>query len=189
MTKRYHTAQEIFDYHISEVEKLPVKSNLHAVALAMDLLDQAHVPMGVVNQVVQLIAPHVPREVGVQKRIIMASPVPENLGSLFPKVNITASEAQHYAECLRGRLPTSDEYDELFKIRPWPHLIYEWTSTHGVGDVREVRGGAWYDSSKYARASYRYWYAPDNRLADVGFRVVKMIDAGEEVPEGWVDLL
>ena len=189
MTKRHHTAQEIFDYHVPEVEKLPVKSNLHAAALAMDLLDQAHVPMAVVNQVVQLIAPHVPREAGPQKRIIMAAPVPEAPGSLFPKVNITAIEAEEIAAALGGRLPTSDEYDELFKIRPWPHLIYEWTRTHGVGDTREVRGGSWRDPSKDARASLRNVNGATNRDGHVGFRVVKTIDAGEEAPEGWVELL
>lgn len=186
MTK-HHTADEIFSYHIPEVEKLPVKSNLHAAALAMDLLDQAHVPMAVVNQVVQLIAPHVPREGGVQKRIIMTNPYPEVPGSVFPMVNITATEAAEIAAKLGGRLPTSNEYDQLFKLRPWPHLIWEWTSVVDGGS-RVARGGAWNFRPSNARASGRDWLGPASRFDFVGFRVVKMIDADEPVPGGWIEL-
>lgn len=186
MTK-HHTADEIFSYHIPEVEKPPVKSNLHAAALAMDLLDQAYVPMAVVNQVVQLIASHVPREGGLQRRIIMTNPYPETTNSLFPMVNITAIEAEQIAAKLGGRLPTSDEYDQLFKLKPWPHLIYEWTSDV-LGSGRVVRGGAWYYPSVFARASNRNDYDPAFRSGFVGFRVVKMIDADEPVPEGWIEL-
>ena len=187
MTK-HHTADEIFSYHIPEVEKLPVKSNLHAAALAMDLLDQAHVPMAVVNQVVQLIASHVPREGGLQRRIIMTNPYPETTNSLFPMVNITAIEAEQIAAKLGGRLPTSDEYDQLFKIRPWPHLIYEWTSDV-LGSGRVVRGGSWGGSpgagpTPPASGSSNSAY----RNANVGSRVVKMLDADEPVPEGWIEL-
>ena len=186
MTK-HHTADEIFSYHIPEVEKLPVKSNLHAAALAMDLLDQAHVPMAVVNQVVQLIASHVPREGGLQRRIIMTNPYPETTNSLFPMVNITAIEAEQIAAKLGGRLPTSNEYDELFKLRPWPHLIYEWTSVVDGGS-RVVRGGARDYGPSYARASDRDWSEPAERNVNVGSRVVKMLDADEPVPEGWIEL-
>jgi formylglycine-generating enzyme required for sulfatase activity len=38
---------------------------------------------------------------------------------------------------------------------------------------RVVRGGAWSYVQVFARASYRYVFAPDARLSNLGLRVVR----------------
>jgi formylglycine-generating enzyme required for sulfatase activity len=42
------------------------------------------------------------------------------------------------------------------------------------GDHRVIRGGGWYQHSKYQRAAYRSYYKPMARRNSLGFRVVKM---------------
>lgn len=42
------------------------------------------------------------------------------------------------------------------------------------GDHRVVRGGGWYQNSKYQRAAYRAYYKPIARRNSLGFRVVRM---------------
>lgn len=121
------------------------------------------------------------------KTIIMDNFVTEAPGSLFPRVNVTASEAEVLCAELGGRLPTSEEYDALFAKRPWPHLIYEWTSTP-IDDSRVVRGGAWDYGPSDARASSRDRSGPACRGDYVGFRCAREIPDDAEVPPGWVCL-
>ncbi|MEH0021121.1 MAG: formylglycine-generating enzyme family protein [Desulfobacter sp.] len=42
------------------------------------------------------------------------------------------------------------------------------------GDHRVVRGGGWFQNSKYQRAAYRTYYKPVARRNSLGFRVVRM---------------
>ncbi|WP_417913595.1 SUMF1/EgtB/PvdO family nonheme iron enzyme [Candidatus Electronema sp. JM] len=39
------------------------------------------------------------------------------------------------------------------------------------GSSRVFRGGSWGDSPLFVRAAFRYWYSPDNRSDDLGFRL------------------
>lgn len=119
------------------------------------------------------------------KTIMMTDPVPEEPGSRVPMTNITAVEAEQWAAKQGARLPTPEEYDRLFAIEPWPHLVWEWTST-ADNDMRLVRGGSWYDLPRYARASVRHRYDPAYRYMCVGFRLVRDILADAPVPTGWV---
>lgn len=121
------------------------------------------------------------------KTIIMCDPMPEVPGSRFPRVSINAFEAEKEAAKLGARLPTSEEYDRLFAEWPWPHLLYEWTSTD-VGAARSLRGGAWFDRPSDARAANRFWSVPAERLDFIGFRCAKDVPDDAEVPEGWVVL-
>jgi len=41
-----------------------------------------------------------------------------------------------------------------------------------AGDVRVLRGGAWYFEARFCRAAFRYRYLPGNRFNYVGFRLV-----------------
>ncbi|HNT88637.1 MAG TPA: SUMF1/EgtB/PvdO family nonheme iron enzyme, partial [Candidatus Hydrogenedentes bacterium] len=54
--------------------------------------------------------------------------------------------------------------------------VAEWTSSdyehNGVGNLKAVRGGSWYDRPERATAAYRLGYAPWQRVYNVGFRVV-----------------
>jgi formylglycine-generating enzyme required for sulfatase activity len=47
----------------------------------------------------------------------------------------------------------------------------------GGGDCgpRVFRGGSWFDEPVHLRASYRSGYAPDNRIFNIGFRLVQDI--------------
>jgi len=42
------------------------------------------------------------------------------------------------------------------------------------GDHRVIRGGGWYQNSKYQRAAYRSYYKPIARRNSLGFRLVRM---------------
>jgi formylglycine-generating enzyme required for sulfatase activity len=42
------------------------------------------------------------------------------------------------------------------------------------GDHRIIRGGGWYQNSKYQRAAYRSYYKPMARRNSLGFRLVRM---------------
>mgnify|MGYP000953540856 CR=1 FL=1 len=119
------------------------------------------------------------------KTIIMQDPVPEALGSRFPQVNVTAQEAEQICADLGGRLPTSEEYDRFFAQSPWPHLVWEWTSTLKGPGRRVVRGGAWNFPSKNARASDRDVFDPSFRIDGVGFRCARNVPDDAVVPEGW----
>jgi formylglycine-generating enzyme required for sulfatase activity len=39
--------------------------------------------------------------------------------------------------------------------------------------IRVFRGGSWFYYARGTRVSYRYFYSPDNRDFDFGFRLVK----------------
>lgn len=41
-----------------------------------------------------------------------------------------------------------------------------------INDLCVVRGGSWFDLSRYLRASVRLRHFPWDRLGDLGFRVV-----------------
>lgn len=93
------------------------------------------------------------------------------------------------AEC---RLPTDGEWqawaeglpdgDPRRSVRPGD--VWEWTSSvlSGRPDTpdarRVVRGGSWSYDYLVARAAYRDWNYPDNRLNLVGFRVVRAAPVG-----------
>ena len=59
------------------------------------------------------------------------------------------------------------------------HDSYEGAPTDGSAwlsenenDYRVRRGGSWLDGPRYCRSAYRYYYTPDYRTDDIGFRVV-----------------
>lgn len=90
---------------------------------------------------------------------------------------------------MNGRLPTSEEYDRLFAIDPWPHLIYEWTSD-GDGAERVIRGGSWYyDVQDTLRASARNSDTPVFWNSTIGFRCARDVPDDAPVPRGWIVLL
>ena len=39
-------------------------------------------------------------------------------------------------------------------------------------DHRVIRGGSWVDDAVRCRSAYRDWYQPDDRVGNIGFRVV-----------------
>lgn len=121
------------------------------------------------------------------KTIMMMDPYPEEPGSRFPRVWLTAYEAEQIAAEQGARLPTSEEYDRLFAVRPWPHAIYEWSSSRRSGS-RSIRGGSWINFPKSARASARVSYDPAKRLDSIGFRLARDIPDDAPVPEGWIAL-
>lgn len=121
------------------------------------------------------------------KTIIMKDPVMESEGSLFPKVDITAYEAEESAIKSHARLPTSEEYDRLFNKRPWPFLIHEWTST-STGSERVLRGGSWYSCARHVCAAYRGAGDPSFASAGVGFRLARDIADDDPVPDGWIEI-
>ncbi|MBU1342491.1 MAG: formylglycine-generating enzyme family protein [Proteobacteria bacterium] len=43
-----------------------------------------------------------------------------------------------------------------------------------TGDHRIIRGGGWYQTSKYQRSAYRSYYKPGVRRNSLGFRIVRM---------------
>lgn len=49
--------------------------------------------------------------------------------------------------------------------------IWEWTETAGSGSSRIARGGGWYDSENYMRASTNIQRDPGNPNTQIGFRV------------------
>lgn len=121
------------------------------------------------------------------KTIIMLNPVPEEPGSLFPLVGISALEADTEAAKAGYRLPTSEEYDQLFKLRPWPYLIWEWTSTDRH-PYRVLRGGSWFFVARVVRAADRNAAHPGARSWNYGFRLAKDVEDGAMIPEGWIQL-
>jgi formylglycine-generating enzyme required for sulfatase activity len=44
------------------------------------------------------------------------------------------------------------------------------------GEYRVLRGGSWFEGSKFCRASYRGWSNPGNRQSYYGFRVILPLD-------------
>ena len=118
------------------------------------------------------------------KTIIMRDPVMESEGSRFPRVNLNYNEAKKEVDKLSGRLPTSSEYDRLFAIDPWPHIVCEWTSTT-EGNRQVIRGG-WYGLARFARSASRLVHRPGDRLGYVGFRLARDVPDDAPVPEGWI---
>lgn len=41
------------------------------------------------------------------------------------------------------------------------------------GNYRVIRGGGWHSGENYCRVAYRYFFNPDGRVNDIGFRVVR----------------
>ena len=121
------------------------------------------------------------------KTIIMRDPYPQSPGSRFPLVRINAYEAEALARDNGARLPTSEEYDRLFAIDPWPLLIWEWTSD-SKGSYRVLRGGAWCSDARLVRAADRGANHPGYRHADIGFRLARDVPDDATVPDGWVAL-
>ena len=121
------------------------------------------------------------------KTIIMKDPVMESEGSLFPKVDITAYEAEESAIKSHARLPTSEEYDRLFNKRPWPFLIHEWTST-STGSERVIRGGSWLSLARFVRAAFRRAIDLDLAYGILGFRLARDIADDDPVPDGWIEI-
>ncbi len=60
-----------------------------------------------------------------------------------------------------------NEYDDLRR-----------TDTSGAA-WRVVRGGSWSDNRDDARVTYRYWYVPDTRSYDIGFRIATSVPRRE----------
>ncbi len=59
--------------------------------------------------------------------------------------------------------------------------VWEWClneyeqpqNTGPAGNARRVlRGGSWYDSTEFCRASFRNWNSPDGRFNLIGLRLV-----------------
>jgi formylglycine-generating enzyme required for sulfatase activity len=50
--------------------------------------------------------------------------------------------------------------------------VWEWTDSwyDNSKQTRVLRGGSWISYAYYLRASYRNYYAPDDRYAIFGFR-------------------
>src|SRR5712691_11960391 len=44
-----------------------------------------------------------------------------------------------------------------------------------AGSDRVRRGGSWYDLASSCRSAYRYEAAPNRRIVNVGFRLLKMV--------------
>ncbi|MCO6453880.1 MAG: formylglycine-generating enzyme family protein [Pirellulaceae bacterium] len=52
-----------------------------------------------------------------------------------------------------------------------------------AGTERVIRGGGWLNHARYARSAYRYWFPPDYRHADLGFRCALIQAEQEAEPE------
>jgi formylglycine-generating enzyme required for sulfatase activity len=55
--------------------------------------------------------------------------------------------------------------------------VWEWTASwYGQEQTRKLwRGGSWYNSASYLRASYRGSDEPESRVSYVGFRVAREV--------------
>lgn len=87
-----------------------------------------------------------------------------------PAVNMTFDQCTEIAAEMGGRLPTEEEWLEVFDKKPYSGGILEWTSTE-VEDVRVVRGGSWGVNAGLCRAAFRDGSLPFFRYDDLGFRV------------------
>ena len=64
-----------------------------------------------------------------------------------------------------------DPERDQFVIDPYLEEIQDPVSTRGSNRV--LRGGSWYSNASYCRLANRIRNIPDNRIAIVGFRLVK----------------
>ncbi|MBT4726506.1 MAG: SUMF1/EgtB/PvdO family nonheme iron enzyme, partial [Planctomycetaceae bacterium] len=44
------------------------------------------------------------------------------------------------------------------------------------GSSRVLRGGSWFNNSRYSRSALRNWFVADLRFYDLGFRLVRELD-------------
>ena len=95
----------------------------------------------------------------------------------YPTVGVSALEADTYAACVGGSLPTEKWWIDNYEKLPDGYGLYEWTSTaDGLGNKRHIlRGGSWRSLRDFARAAYRYFIRPASRYSFVGFRVVGVV--------------
>jgi formylglycine-generating enzyme required for sulfatase activity len=81
-------------------------------------------------------------------------------------------------------------YDMLGNVWEWVeddwHESYEGAPADGKawvdsprGSARVVRGGSWFHDARIVRAACRDWFAPDDRLDDLGFRCARVQDQVE----------
>jgi formylglycine-generating enzyme required for sulfatase activity len=54
----------------------------------------------------------------------------------------------------------------------YPYQAGDGRESLGGPALRVVRGGAWFNSQRYARGAYRYWFIPSLVNFDLGFRMV-----------------
>lgn len=71
-------------------------------------------------------------------------------------------------------------YDMLGNVWEWCEDLFspyrEKLSAHvdpARGKFRVNRGGSWHSAARHVRAACRLWYGPDDRFADLGFRLVR----------------
>ncbi|MCX7108794.1 MAG: SUMF1/EgtB/PvdO family nonheme iron enzyme [Proteobacteria bacterium] len=77
----------------------------------------------------------------------------------------------------QGRSPYEVE-DMAGTVREWCLNKYEKpevTESDISGDSRVVRGGSWISNQDLARADFRDWSGPENRIPDRGFRVLSAV--------------
>ncbi len=53
--------------------------------------------------------------------------------------------------------------------------VWEWTSSKYDKENSVLRGGSWDHNSFRCRCAYRFWYVPDNRDDDIGFRCARTL--------------
>lgn len=87
-----------------------------------------------------------------------------------PAVYLNFEECCDIAASLKGRLPTEDEWLEVFRAKPYNGGILEWTSTHENADV-VLRGGSWNITTGGCHAAYRDKRCPGVRVWYFGFRL------------------
>lgn len=95
----------------------------------------------------------------------------ENQPPHQPAINMTAFEAEEFAQKLGGRLPTEEEWLKMFNLRPYFGGILEWTSSQEC-DRRVLRGGSWVNSAGHLRCAFRDSDHPSSRDGSVGFRIM-----------------
>lgn len=112
-------------------------------------------------------------------------------GSTGPRYGDLDAVAWTGADWVDGPQPVAGKQPNGFGLHDTLGNVWEWcwdfADTARYADYRSLRGGGWADPPYSVRASVRRGSAPDARLEDVGFRIVRGVAGppGGRAGQGW----